>query len=174
MGKILTAAGTLALAGLVAGCSTSVSVINHPTGAGSGSTAHVGDTLQLQTAASGKHFDVTLTQLVDPAQTTGRSSAQSGKRFIAALFRIDNTSDQTLSGDGNQDANLVGSNGQIYLPDHQTLSQCGSDTTQYQLSSGHSSTSCVAFQVSTSVHIDKVQYYPGAGSAKAYGEWLVP
>jgi hypothetical protein len=174
VGKLLVAAGSLALAGLAAGCSSSTTVVNHPSGASSGALAHVGATLQLE-STSGRHFQITLTQVADPAHSTGHTSGTSNKRFVATVFRVTNTSGQTLSGDGNFDANLVGSDGQAYLPDHnQKLTECGADKTQYQLAAGKTATSCVAFQVRTSITIAKVQFFPAAASAKDYGEWLVP
>ena len=170
--KLLAAAGSLALAGLAAGCSSSATVVNHPVGASSGPLARVADTLDLQTQA-GRHFEMTLTKVVDHAHGTNNSSPGHNRRFIAVLFAVKNTSDQALNADGNADANLVGSNGQVYLPAHQSLRECGSQTTQFQLAGGKSGNSCVAFEVNNAVSIAKVQFFPAAGSAKDYGEWLV-
>jgi hypothetical protein len=157
--------------GLAAGCSSSSTVVNHA--ASGGGVAHVGATLQLKTQA-GRNFNITLTQIADPATSTNQSSPPKGKRFIAAVFHISNTSGQTLTTDGDLDANLVGNNGQIYLPNHRSLSECSSHTPKVQLASGKSGTSCESFQVATSIKIAKVQFYPAAGSASDYGEWLVP
>jgi hypothetical protein len=170
--KLLAATGALALAGLAAGCSSSATLVNHPAGASSGSVARVGDTLDLQNQA-GRHFEMTLAKVVDHAHGTNNSSPGHNKRFIAILFAVRNTSDQALNTDGNADANLVGSNGQIYLPAHVTLRECGGETTQFQLAGGKSGTSCVAFEVNNEVPIAKVQFFPAAGAAKDYGEWLV-
>lgn len=154
-------------------------MVNHPTSSSSGALAHVGDTLDLQTP-SGKHFQITLMQVVDPARSTGQSSSKSksGKskeKFVATVFRVTNTSSQELSADGTSDANLVGSDGQTYLPDHESLTECTGNPAKYQfLAAGKSVTSCVPYQVRTSVKIAKVQFFPGAGSGKDYGEWLVP
>jgi hypothetical protein len=173
VGKILAAAGCLALVGMAAGCSSSATVVNHPSGASSGALAHVGDTLDLH-SESGKAFQMTLTQVADPAQATNNAAAKNNKRFVAVLFHVTNTSSQTLAADGNADANLVGSNSHTYLPVHQSLKECDSHTTQFQLAPGKSGTSCVAFEVNSSVTISKVQFFPAAGAAKDYGEWLVP
>jgi hypothetical protein len=168
--KLLAAAGSLALVGMAAGCSSSATVVNHATGGG---LAHVGTTLVLNTQA-GRKFDISVKQVADPAQRTDQKSAPSGKRFVAALFDVTNTGGGTLSTDAGLDANLVGSNGNIYLPTHQTLSECGSSTAKVALGAGKSGTTCVGFQVPSSVKITKVQFYPAAGSASDYGEWLVP
>jgi hypothetical protein len=171
VGKFLAAVGSLALVGMAAGCSSSTTVVDHP--AGSTSLAHVGDTLDLQ-SQSGKSFQMTLTQVVDPAHGTNKTSAPSAKRFIAVVFRVTNTSSGSISADGNIDTNLIGSNAKIFLPDHQALTECGNDTTQFQLAPGKSTNACVAFVARKSVSITQVQFYPAAGSAKDYGQWLVP
>jgi hypothetical protein len=169
----LAAVGSLALAGLAAGCSSSTTVVDHPAGSTSGALAHVGDTLDLQ-SQSGKPFQMTLTQVADPAHGTNKTTAPSGKRFVAVVFRVTNTSSQSISADGNTDTNLVGSNGRTFLAYHQNLTECRNDTTQFQLSAGKSTNACVAFLARKSVKIVQVQFYPAAGSAKDYGQWLVP
>ncbi len=171
MGKILAVAGCLTLGVLAIGCSTSQTVVNHPSG--SSSVAHTGDTLTLQNP-SGRHFDITLTQVVDPAQGVGKTSPKSGKRFVAALFKLSGSQGPGFTVNSNLDADVVGSNGQIYLPSHASLTQCEKDSIQFQLSSGQSVSTCVAFQLKTAVSVAKVQFYPAAGSANDYGEWLVP
>jgi hypothetical protein len=173
VGKFLAAVGSVALAGLAAGCSSSTTVVDHPAGASSGTLAHVGDTLDLQ-SQSGKSFQLTLTQVVDPAHGTAKASAPSGKRFVAVVFRVNNTSGQSLSADGNTDANIVGNNDKTYLPFHQSLVECGNDTTLFNLSAGKSTNVCVAFVMRKSVKVSQVQFYPAAGSAKDFGQWLVP
>ena len=102
-------------------------MVNHANGATSGAVAHVGATLDLKTQA-GRSFTITLKQVVDPATATNGKSAPSGKRFIATVFGLDNPSGQTVSTDGDLDANLVGSNGTSYLPNHRSLSECDSHT----------------------------------------------
>jgi len=171
VGKLLAAAGSLALVGLAAGCSSSTTVVDHP--AGSSSIAHVGDTLDLKTA-SGRPFQVAVTQVVDPAHGTGSAKAGNDRRFVAALFTVTDTSDQAISGDANADANLVGSDGQTFLPSRDSLSECAGHSTKYQVAAGKSATSCVAFAIKTTAKITKVQFFPAAGSASVYGEWLVP
>jgi hypothetical protein len=172
VGKILAVAGSLTLGVLAIGCSTSQTVVNHPSGSSSG-VAHTGDTLTLQNP-SGRHFDITLTQVVDPAQGVGKTKPKSGKRFVAAIFKLSNSQGAGFTVNSNLDADVVGSNGQVYLPNHASLTQCEKDAVQFQMASGQSPTTCVAFQLKSSISVSKVQFYPAAGSANDYGEWLVP
>lgn len=161
----------LAAAGLAAACSSSTSGrVNQPSG--SSSLAHVGDTLDLTTAA-GRPFQLAVTQVVDPARGSG-SSPSAGRRYVAVLLQFTNTSSHELSGNSNADTNLVGGNGQTYVPAHVTLRECGNSSVEYQLSQGKTVTDCVAFEIKKSVHVTKVQFFPAAGTAADYGEWLVP
>jgi len=167
--KLLAALGSIVLVGMASGCSSSATVVDNATGGG---LAHVGATLDLKTLA-GKTFQIALTQVVDPAQRSDGKPAPSGKRYIATLFKVTATSG-TLSTDAGLDANLVGSNGNTYLPAHVVLSQCAGHAAKVSLSSGKSGTTCVAYQVASSVKITQVQFFPAAGSASDYGQWLVP
>ena len=172
MRKVLAAAGSLMLVGLAAGCSSSATLVNQAVGSSSGA-AHVGGTLDLKNQA-GRDFHITLAKVADPAQAVNQNAPASGKRFIAAIFNVDNISSQALSINGALDANIIGSDGNTYTPTHNALSDCGSDTVKVQLAAGKSGASCVSFEIKTSVNVAKVQFYPAAGSASDYGEWLVP
>jgi uncharacterized protein DUF4352 len=173
VGKFLVTVGCVALAGMAAGCSSSTTVVDHPTGSSSGAVAHVGDTLDLQ-SASGKHFSMTLTQIVDPAHGTNGATAPSGKRFVAIKFKVTNTSNQSISAQGNTDASVVGSNSKTFLPDQQSLRECAGYTTQFHLAPGNSTNTCIAFVMRKSVKVAVVQFYPAAGTATNYGQWLAP
>jgi hypothetical protein len=114
-----------------------------------------------------------VTQVVDPAHGSGASPSP-GRRFVAVLLQFSNTSSHQLTGNANADANLVGSGSKTYVPAHVTLRECGNALPQYQAAPGKTTTSCVAFEVGKSVNVTKVQFYPAAGAATDYGEWLVP
>lgn len=114
-----------------------------------------------------------MTQVVDPAHGSGSSPA-AGRRYVAVLLQFSNTASHELSGNANADADLVATGGRTYVPAHVTLKDCGSALPQYQAAPGKTTTSCVAFEVGKSVNITRVQFYPAAGAATDYGEWLVP
>lgn len=170
MRKALVAAVSLTVAGLAAGCSSSVSLVDHPSG--SSSLAHVGDTLKLETEG-GRPFEVTLTQVADPATPTS-GSPSAGKRYIAVLFGLNNTSSSTLSGNGNEDINVIGSNGRSYTPTHQTLRQCNHELVLFHVAAGKTDNICVTFEIKRSVSVSQVQFSPAAGGAEYYGQWNVP
>ena len=167
-GALLGAA--LAMAG--AGCATTLTTVNKPSG--SSSVAHVGDSLDLVTA-SGKHLSVTLTQVVDPAHGASHVTVPHGRRFVAVLLRIANSSQQDLQGDAAANSTLVDSSGRDYVPASVSLSEChGAPSGHFRVSAGHSVNTCEPFEVHTGATVTKYQFYPTAGGASDFGEWLVP
>ena len=68
--------GPLLVAVVASGCSSGVTLVDHPAGTTSG-TADVGDTLDLYTL-SGKHFSVTLTKVIDLVMG-GKRPARAGE-----------------------------------------------------------------------------------------------
>jgi len=173
MTRIKMVVGVVAVGALIASCSSAqATLVNHP--AGSSKAAHTGDTLALLTGA-GHHFSIELSQVVDPAHATGNASPKHGRRFVAALFKLTNNSADGISGDANADADVIASDDQTYSPAHISLTECnGTSGSAYHLASGKSGTSCVAFEVPTNATVQKVQFWPAAGGASKYGEWLVP
>ena len=159
----------LVFAVLIAACSSGAKLVNHSTG--SSAAATIGDALVLHTA-SGHAFSITLTQVADPAHGQGSATPRHNQRFVAALFRITNNSGDGISGDAASDANLVATNGNAILPAHVATSECKGISPKYHLSSGKSATACVSFQIKATLKITQVQFFPAAGSASDYGQWL--
>ena len=175
MRKTLTMALIGGLAVFTAACSSSQTEVTRPAGAPAGTVAHVGDTLDLKTAA-GRSFSITLLRVIDPAQTAGQKAPKAGKRFVAPVFSITNTSSHALDADANTDVNIIGTTGHMYTPANGTsLSNCSIyPNGLIQLAPGKSKTGCVPFQFRTSVVVSKVEFYPAAGNASDYGTWRVP
>ena len=162
------------LAVLTASCSSSQTEINKPTGAAAGTVAHLGDTLDLHTAA-GRTFSITLVRVIDPAQGAGHNTPAAGKRYVAIVFHVSDTSSHSLSAVPRADVNVIGATGHMYSPAGVTLSSCTAfNNGQIHLAPGKSATGCVSFQFRTAVRVAKVQFYPAAGTANDFGEWLVP
>jgi len=167
----------------LAGCSAKSALVNRPT-ATVGTTAttdttpqfvaHVGDLLSLP-GQSGATAAVTLVAVTDPAQADVQPfQPAAGKRFVSATFTILDTG-PAITGDANNDATLIGSDGQTYTADFDTLAGCTNFAHGvYQLGHGESSTGCVAFQVPIGVTVSKVKYSPDSGFSGDFGEWLVP
>jgi hypothetical protein len=157
---------------VMSGCSSSVTLVDHPTGSNT-ALAHVGDTLDLYTL-SGKHFNVQLTKVIDPA-TAKKANAGSGRRFVAVVFHITNTSNKQLQANLGADTVVLSASGTQYNHDRVALKDCaGSENEQFTLDSGKSATLCAAFRLHTSVTVAQVQFLPTVGAANDYGQWLVP
>jgi hypothetical protein len=160
------------LVAVVSGCSSSNgTLINHPAG-GSG-VAHVGDTLDL-TTLSGKHFAVTLTQVIDPA-TAKKANAGAGHRFVATVFRITNNSGSSLQQNLGADVLAFDASGNQYVHYHADMRDCsGASAAQLTVGVGQSATACAAFRLKNAVKLTQVQFIPTAGAANDYGQWVVP
>ena len=169
MRKLTSAAMVLAVAAVLAGCSSGASLVN--TAEGSSSPAHSGDTLTLKTA-SGHAFGITLTQIVDPAHGQGSTAPKHLHYFVATVFKITNNSGDGISGDAAADANLVESNGNVILPAKVATTACAGTSPKYHVAAGKSTTTCVSYTVKDGVKITQVQFFPAAGSGPDYGEWL--
>jgi hypothetical protein len=170
VGKVLAGAGAVAVAAVLAGCTSNPTLVNHP--AGSSSVAHVGDTLALKNQA-GRSFNMKLVSVTDPAHNKSGAAAPNFKRYIAVTFLVTNTSGGGVSGNSNADTNLVGTNGDDYFAATVSLKECNGKGPKFNVSPGQSRTSCVAFEVRSNVTISQVEFSPAAGAASVFGQWLV-
>ncbi|MDA8391321.1 MAG: hypothetical protein M0Z87_00685 [Actinomycetota bacterium] len=114
-------------------------------------------------------------QVIDPAQGADQyTTPNPGDRFVATLFSI-TAGAQAVSGDANLNASAIGSNGQSYTADFNSVSECtnfnGGD---YQIVAHQTETGCVVFQVPTGTSVAKVQWAPSGGFSNSFGQWLVP
>jgi hypothetical protein len=171
VGKVLAGAGAVAVAAVLAGCSSTPTLVNHP--AGSSSLAHVGDTLSLKNQA-GRSFNMKLVSVIQPAHSTNGAAAPNHKRYVAVTFHITDTSGGGVSGNSNADATLLGSDDADYFAANVTLKQCKGKGAKFSVSPGQSRTACVAFEVKSGVNVASVDFSPAAGAASVYGQWLVP
>jgi hypothetical protein len=125
------------------------------------------------TDAQNNVMDVTLAQVVDPAQGANEfATPDAGKRFVAAKFKITGTTG-TFSGDANNNATVIGSDGQNYTSDVNDVTGCTNfNYGEYNVSPGRSSVGCVVFQVPQSVKVANIQWGDGLGST-APATWTV-
>jgi len=111
------------------------------------------------TDSSGNVMGVTLVQIIDPAPGANEfATPNNGSRFVGAKFKITGQSG-TFSDDANNDAVIVGSDGQSYTADFDDIAGCtnfnGGDFT---VTPGASSTGCVTFQVPQNVKVASVEW----------------
>lgn len=186
---IPAAAAVVILATTAGSCGSSSSISNTPTSnapaaQSSGATAppatsapqlaHVGSAIAVTDDQHNK-ANVTLAQVVDPAQgADSYTTPDNGKRFVAAKFVIAATSG-TVHDDANNDATIIGSDNQTYSADFSNIAGCTNfDSGNFTVAAGSSSTGCVVFQIPTGVTVSKVRFNVVSGFADATAEWLVP
>lgn len=184
--KIVVVAVAAAMLG-VAGCGsiakTSASAHTAPAASASSNAApapanslsgQVG-TAYTVTDDSGNEMSVTLTQVIDPAQGADQfTTPDNGKRFVGAVFSIKGISG-TFSDDANNDATLIGSNGQTYIADFDSIAgYTNFNDGQYNVSAGETSAGAVTFQVPLAVTVAKIEWSANSGFGGAPAEWLIP
>jgi hypothetical protein len=185
---LLALAAISALA--VAACGTAVTKANVPAAPAAQSTrpsqapsptpsptnslsGPVGTTYQV-TDGSGNEITVTLTQIVDPAQGGDQyTTPDNGNRFAGAVFTLKGLSG-TFSDDANNDAALIGSNGQTYTADFDSIAgYTNFNHGEYNLSPGQTSIGAVTFQVPDGVKVASVQWSGSGGFGGAPAIWAV-
>lgn len=126
---------------------------------------------------SGDTYGVALTKIIDPAHSTDRITPAKGTRFVSAVFTI-----KAMNGYGPQqqdaenEAALVGSNGQTYIPDIVPITGYTDFAVgEIHAVQGDNATGAVTFQVPTGVKVSKVQWatYSSSGVPSTV-QWNVP
>lgn len=124
---------------------------------------------------SGNKMSVTLTRVIDPAQGSDQfNTPDNGNRFVGAVFSITGITG-TFSDDANNDATLIGSNGQTYTADFDTIAgYTNFNGGEYNVSAGEKSVGAVTFQVPLAVKVTKIEWSANGGLGGAPAEWQVP
>jgi hypothetical protein len=138
--------------------------------------ARLGSYLDVQDSG-GDTYGVALTKIIDPAQTTDQITPDNGKRFVGAVFTIKAiSSGGPQQEDAENDAALVGSDGQTYLPDIiPIVGYTDFSVGEVHAVQGDSTTGAVAFQVPTGVKVSKVQWATFSSfGVRSTVQWSVP
>ena len=127
--NILPGVAGVAIVLITAACSSGVSTTpsGHTSSTAKASTsakpsapakaATVGDYFDVKDS-SGNTYRVTLDKLIDPAQGANQFTTPSnGKRFVGAVFTVTAVSGSPKNQNANNNASVVGANGQTYTPD---------------------------------------------------------
>jgi len=127
------------------------------------------------TDQSGGKMSVSLTQAIDPAQGADQfTTPDSGNRFVGAVFSIKGISGR-FSDDANNDATLIGSNGQTYSADFNSIAgYTNFSHGEYNVGPGENSVGAVTFQVPVAVSVAKIEWSASGGFGGAPAEWLTP
>ena len=123
---------------------------------------------------SGDTYRVTLVKVIDPARGADQfSSPDGGKRFVGLVFRIKAVTGSPQNEDANNDAVLVGGNGQNYSADFDGITgYTNFDSGTIHVAQGDTVTGSVTFQVPEGVTVSKVQWSALSGFGSTV-EWNV-
>ncbi len=144
---------------------SAVSITPSPSASGAGPTGR-----QAPPGNTGSHFDLadgsgyvyrlTLVKVIDPATGADQSSAPAnGKRLVGLVFTIKALTGSPQNEDANNDAVVVGGNGQNYSADFDRIAgYTNFDTGVIHVAQGDTVTGSVTFQVPNGVTVSKVQW----------------
>jgi hypothetical protein len=126
--------------------------------------ARVGSYFDVQDA-SGNTYRVTLVKVIDPARGADQfNTPDPGKRFVGVVFTIKALSGSPQDEDANNDAAVVGGNGQTYNADIDRITgYTNFSDGQINVAQGDTTTGAVVFQVPDGIKVTSVQWSAASG-----------
>ena len=184
LGAIITL-GVIIVLGVVVGNlgksheNVSVSVTPFPSGT-SASAGHqeppgrIGSSFELRDG-SGNLYRVTLATVIDAAKGENQFTVpDAGKRFVGLVFRVKALTGSPRDEDANNDAVVIGSNGQTYSADFDGIAgYTNFDHGAIRVSTGETVTGSVTFQLPKDVKVSTVQWTALSGFGSTV-EWIGP
>jgi hypothetical protein len=157
----------------------SVSVTPFPSGT-SASAGHqeppgqIGSSFELKDG-SGNLYRVTLAKVIDPAKGENQFTVpDAGKRFVGLVFQVKALTGSPQDEDANNNAVIIGSNGQNYAADFDGIAgYTNFDHGAIHVSKGETVTGSVTFQLPKDVKVSTVQWTALSGFG-ATVEWIGP
>jgi hypothetical protein len=157
----------------------SVSVTPFPSATGVGSSGRqeppgkVGSSFELRDG-SGNAYQVTLAKVIDPAKGENQFTApDAAKRFVGLIFRVKAVTGSPRDEDANNNAVVVGGNGQNYSADFDGIAGYTNFAHGViQVPQGETVTGSVTFQLPNGVAVSKVQWTALSGFGSTV-EWIV-
>jgi hypothetical protein len=123
---------------------------------------------------SGNVYRVTLVKVIDPARGADQfTSPGGGKRFVGLVFRIKALTGSPQNEDANNDAVIIGGNGQNYSADFDGIAgYTNFDHGAIHVAQGETVTGSVAFKVPDGVTVSKARWTALSGFGSRV-EWNV-
>jgi hypothetical protein len=157
----------------------SVSVTPFPSGT-SASAGHqeppgrIGSSFELKDG-SGNLYRVTLATVIDAAKGGNQFTVpDAGKRFVGLVFRVKALTGSPRDEDANNNAVIIGSNGQSYPADFDGIAgYTNFDHGAIHVSTGETVTGSVTFQLPKDVRVSTVQWTALSGFGSTV-EWIEP
>lgn len=156
----------------------SVSVTPFPSGTSASAgqqepPGRIGSSFDLKDG-SGNLYQVTLAKVIDPAKGDSQFTVpDDGKRFVGLIFRIKALTGSPQNEDANNDAMVIGGNGQAYKADFAGIAGYANfDHGTIQVAQGETVTGSVTFQVPNGVTISTIKWTTLSGFGSTV-EWIV-
>jgi len=133
----------------------------------------VGSSFELKDG-SGDAYQVTLTKVIDPAKGENQFTVPaSGKRFVGLVFRVKALTGSPKDEDANNDAVVIGGNGQNYSADFDGIAGYTNFAHgAIHVSEGETVTGSVTFQLPDGMTVSTVQWTALSGFGSTV-EWIV-
>ena len=177
--NILAGIGAVVVAGIVigalsshnngvsttpSGSTSSAGPASSPAATAKAAVARVGSYFDVQDG-SGDTYRVTLVKVIDPAQGASQfDTPDNGKRFVGVVFTIKALSGSPKDEDADNDAAVVGSNGQTYTAEIYSIAgYTDFSNGTIHVAQGQTATGAVVFQVPDGVKVTRVQWTAGGG-----------
>jgi hypothetical protein len=156
----------------------SVSVTPFPSGA-SASAGHqvlpgrIGSSFELKDG-SGNVYRVTLVKVIDPARGENQfATPDTSKRFVGLVFKVKALTGSPKDEDANNDAVVIGGNGQNYSADFDGIAgYTDFDHGVIHVAQGETVTGSVTFQLPNALAVSTVQWTALSGFGSTV-EWIV-
>jgi hypothetical protein len=118
---------------------------------------------------------VTLTKVIDPANGENQFTVpDAGQRFVGLVFRVEALTGSPQDEDANNDAVIIGGNGQNYSADFEGIAgYTNFDHGAIRVSKGETVTGSVTFQLPKNVTVSTVQWTALSGFGSTV-EWIGP
>ena len=156
----------------------SVSVTPFPSGTSASAgpqepPGRIGSSFDLKDG-TGHVYQVTLVKVIDPAQGENQFTVpDDGKRFVGLIFRIKALTGSPQNEDANNDAKVIGGNGQTYKADFAGIAGSANfDHGTIQVAQGETVTGSVTFRVPNGVTISTIKWTTLSGFGSTV-EWIV-
>jgi len=146
------------------GSSSTAGSASSPAGTPKAASAKVGSYFDVQDS-SGNTYRVTLVKVIDPAQGADQfNTPDNGKRFVGVVFTVKALRGSPQDEDANNDAAVVGSNGQTYTADIDNIvGYTNFSNGSINVARGETTTGAVVFQVPDRIKVTKVQWTAASG-----------
>jgi hypothetical protein len=183
LGALITLGLVIVLSAVVGNISrshetVSVSVTPFPSGTGASAgpqepPGRIGSSFNVEDG-SGHVYQVTLAKVIDPATGENQFTVpDDGKRFVGLIFKVKALTGSPQSEDANNNAMVIGGNGQTYSADFDGIAgYTNFDDGAIRVAQGETVTGAVTFQMPNGVTVSNVTWTALSGFGSTV-EWIV-